>query len=734
MTELTICALTATCPGYGKDSKRWASRSDRHKGLLAASYKALWRCRRQALEVFHALAPAQKPPFAFVGADLLQHHGLLQRLRNSFCVGPENTQAWAISVLLRLMNGLSPADDLSAKNVHRVMRILLRATSNAAWEKSDRQPATTLDRLICAELDAITSSAAMPETGNNAGANVWCLRSKQTFRRISFALRFSKRYSAFTTLQQDRLAASPQGMKASDFIFYCLALSQALSAKHSPSQGIQVVRENLGLHLKELFGQDDSQWQPSLVWTVIKLVLALKFLLSGEPEKALAADCEQFVALCGLWLHAPAWLRSPASSSSSSLASKCSQPHQHGCADFDPDKLRMLAARAQHLMWGVSWAGTPCIETGQARAERQDSEDYKRTCQAVSQLWDGCHRVDVANLQRISLALYRSAMVISLHGTGPDHQALICRTRSLWVSVNHCFQLRDAAVGFSQELTDVLGRFVFSINQCPKTGLKGQLQTEPSIANVLLLEATTGLFAQQYWQDLVAQVADRHAELSQSGSVHEMLAAGLRLLPQPGCLLDHMGMVAEQSEGEAYGYTPATRDCVDEVLIELRMLAEGARVLGVPKIESMARVMTSMYRAVLLNPQLLSEQGTLPLLARAHRRLGFMLDQAAAWQPVDGGADILDRLCTWVDRHVHGVGYGFIIEPESEAGSGALPDAKQGVAEHTNAWQDCRRYNQRLRGLLEKSADLEQTRVLLLELLKGQNAVIKRYLSYERHR
>jgi hypothetical protein len=111
-----------------------------------------------------------------------------------------------------------------------------------------------------------------------------------------------------------------------------------------------------------------------------------------------------------------------------------------------------------------------------------------------------------------------------------------------------------------------------------------------------------------------------------------------------------------------------------------------------------------------------------------------MLDQAAAWQPVDGGADILDRLCTWVDRHVHGVGYEFIREPEPEAGPGILPEAKHSVAEHTNAWQDCRRYNQRLRGLLEKSADLEQARVLLLELLKGQNAVIKRYLSYERHR
>jgi hypothetical protein len=732
MTDLTTCALTATCPVSGTDSNTWTSRSDSHNGLLAASYKALWRCRRQVLEVFHAMAPAQKPPFAFVGADLLQHHGLLQSLRNSFCVGPENTQAWAISVLLRLMNGLSPADDLSAKNVHRVMRILLRATSNAAWEKSDGQPATTLDRLICAEIDAITSSAAMPETGSKAGANVWCLRAKQAFRRISFALRFSKRYSAFITLQQDRLAAPTQGMEAPDFIFYCLALNQALSAKHSPSQGIQVVRENLGLHLKELFGQEDSQWQPSLVWAVIKLVLALKFLLSGAPEKALSADCEKFVALCGLWLHAPAWLRSSALSSSS--ASECSQPHQHACADFDPEKLRMLAARAQHLIWGVCCADTQCIGTGPARPERQDSEDYKRTCQAVSQLWDGCHRADVANLQRISLALYRSAIVISLHGTGPDHQALICRTRSLWVSVNHCFQLRDAAVGFSQELTELLGRFVLSINQCAKTCLPGQLQTEPSIANVLLLEATTGLFAQQYWQDLVAQVADRHTELSQSGSVHEMLAAGLRLLPQPGCLLDDLRMVVGQSGGEAYGYNPATRDCLDEVLIELRMLAEGARVLGVPKIESMARVMTSMYRAVLLNPQLLSVQGTLPLLARAHRRLGYMLDQAAAWQPVDGGADILDRLCTWVDRHVHGVGYGLIMEPESEAGPGALPDAKQGVAEHTNAWQDCRRYNQRLRGLLEKSADLEQARVLLLELLKGQNAVIKRYLSYERHR
>lgn len=733
MTDLTMRALTATCPGCGTDSKRWNSRSAMQNGLLAASHKALWRCRRQLLEVFHSVAPAQKPPFAFVGADLLQHQGLLQSLRNSFCVGPGNTQAWAVSVLLRLMNRLSPTDDLPAENLHRVMRILLRATSNSAREQSDGRPVTTLDQLICAEIDAITLAAAMPETGSKAGANVWCLRSKQTFRRISFALCFSKRFSAFTALQQDRLAAPVQGREASEFIFYCLALNQALSAEHPPSQGIQIVRENLSLHFKELFGHESSQWQPSRLWTVIKLVLTLKFLLAGTPDKALSADCEQFVALCGLWLHTPAWLRSSASSSSS--ASECSQkPQSHACADLEPDKLRMLAGRAQHLIWGVCYADTQCIETGQARAEHQDSEDYKRTCQAVSQLWDGCHRADVANLQKISLALYRSAIVISLYGTGPDHQALICRTRSLWVSVNHCFQLRGAAVGFSQELTGLLDKFVLYVNQCAKTWLPGQLQTAPSIANVLLLEATTGLFAQQYWQDLVAQVADRHTELSQSGSVHEMLAAGLRLLPQPGCLLDDMRMVVGQTGGEAYGYLAATRDCLDEVLVELRMLAEGARVLGVPKIESMARVMTSMYRALLLNPQLLSVQGTWQLLARAHRRLGYMLDQAAAWQPVDGGADILDRLCTWVEHHVHGVGYGFMIETEPEAGPGTLPAAKQGVAEHSNAWQDCRRYNQRLRGLLEKSADLEQTRVLLLELLKGQNAVIKRYLSYERHR
>lgn len=731
----------------------------RHNELLTAAYDALQRCRSELLDVL-VTTLMQYDPETGISADTCQlYQERLVSLAGSFCFAPRNTRAWAAKMLSEFFDAFLQADTVNTDTVpsvilcvdtrQRALRILLRMRSGTQDD--------ALNSLLCTCVGDIIITAGAPDTGTDAGAAVWLKKAQKVFQRLRHALLFSRLYERFRTRQTRAMDTSPD---ACDFLRQCIALRQALSGEDDLSQLVRSLNRNLGetlyktLHdtfhetvhdipetppqgniwnlphqsadkiLNEnpdvMMTRETRLLQENL-WCLIRLVAVFRFMAPCMPQIVAREECERLIALCGLCLH---------------------PSHIAGSTESSDSRLLELADIAQRLAWGVPCQGwkRPSDTSGRIDmgTNRCGAEDLREACHAIEQTWAAHKRPhnglrEEHDLQELSLVLYRSAVIISLQGVDVAHQGLVCRIKSLWVSVNHCLQLGENAGDFLQELTTVLRAFVADIRHISPADLSDHNLCRPLLIRILLMEASVGLYAKQYWEDMLIRASDSGLTLSKAGTVHEMLASGLRLLPRPQRLLGGLHEMAAQTDIAACGYPADTRDLLDEAMIELRMLAQGARVLGVPKVESLARIMMTVYQALLVNPGLLSEPGSCQLLVRAHRRLCFLLDQAAAWQPVTDGADILDRLCAWLDQRVDGVDY--FSKSQSR---GRMPD--EGLTDHYNiaegmhAWQDCRRYNQRLRRLLKTSEDLEPARVLLLELLRGQGAVIRRYLSYERHR
>lgn len=747
--------------------------------LLAAALGALQRCRRELLDVLITTLLRSDSETGISAGTCQLYQERLRWLAGSFCFAPRNARAWAAKTLSEFFDTLLQADTVNTDAVpsailcidtrQRALRILLRIRG---WTPGD-----ALNSLLCACVDDIIITAGAPDTGTDAGAAVWLKKAQKVFQRLRPALLFSRCYAGFLTHQTRVMDTNPDPC---DFLRQCIALRQALSGEQDLSQLVRSLNKSLGETLykalndafhetvhetvQETFhetGHDISKISPQRsvgnltqqsadevlnknpdvmmtreiglsqesLWLLIRLAAVFSFMVPCMPQIVAREKCERLITLCGLCLHSS---------------------HIVGSTESSDSRLLDLVDIAQRLAWGV-----PCQDRKRPSdtsdrinmdTDGGGAEDLRDACHAIEQTWaahershKGSHKRshkglrEEHDLQDLSLVLYRSAVIISLQGVDVTHQGLVCRIKSLWVSVNHCLQLGENACDFLQELTTVLRAFLADIRQVSQAHLPDPNLCRPLLIRILLMEARVGLHAQQYWEGMLIRASDSGLTLSKAGTVHEMLASGLHLLPRPQRLLGSLHEMAAQTDIAACGYPADTRDLLDEVMIELRMLAQGARVLGVPKVESLARIMIAVYQALLVNPVLLSEPGTCQLLVRAHRRLCFLLDQAAAWQAVTDGADILDRLCAWLDQRMDGVDY--FSKPQSR---GRMPDVgltdHYNIAEDTHAWQDCRRYNQRLRRLLKTSEDLEPARVLLLELLRGQSAVIRRYLSYERHR
>ncbi|MAO40234.1 MAG: hypothetical protein CMK70_08420 [Pseudohongiella sp.] len=210
-------------------------------------------------------------------------------------------------------------------------------------------------------------------------------------------------------------------------------------------------------------------------------------------------------------------------------------------------------------------------------------------------------------------------------------------------------------------------------------------------------------------------LASTGADLALSQTEQLELASNLHWLPQSRDWAT--GLSAEQADLDFF---------VEELGRELNTVCEAAARLEIAPLGSLSLVLLQFYRAVQLQPALLNQTDVRRPLIIAQHQLCKMLDRVAAWQQADPVGRLVERLyrllepgaINSVDQRASGRQWAPYSVHESE------PQAAQG-------WAELDAGNQRLRRLLNSSADTAGLKPVLLELLKTQRDTIKRHLAYQ---
>lgn len=203
------------------------------------------------------------------------------------------------------------------------------------------------------------------------------------------------------------------------------------------------------------------------------------------------------------------------------------------------------------------------------------------------------------------------------------------------------------------------------------------------------------------------------------GLEHQILAAGLHQLPKPdGIVSALLGDIRQSGTS------------LSEISHELQLLTEGASRLGVMRVESLSRLMQDCYLLLSREPERLQQQKKLRLvLGRAHRVLCRLLDQAAAWRPLDE-----PHLEIAAQKSIHEL---FMLFPQARQGSPA--SETESLTEHlpinpsesAAEWKHCQSINTRLRQILRQRGNINEYRSLMTELLREQHTLMAKYLPYQ---
>ncbi|MEX2335518.1 MAG: hypothetical protein WD600_14750, partial [Pseudohongiella sp.] len=306
----------------------------------------------------------------------------------------------------------------------------------------------------------------------------------------------------------------------------------------------------------------------------------------------------------------------------------------------------------------------------------------------------------------VSLRLYR--LLVSLRMLGGGFGKLPLDTTEVWslarwqvlivslhACANHCLQQSGARPEDEVSVIALLRRLAGLVDTRDAASVTDMLHKS------LMLAARLGIRAQQHWQKLTLDLDAVHQDFA-GYSVQHVLAAELNCLP-------HMAVAATD-----------TQSVPQDVLRDLRLLLKGARILNVQRIESFVLVLSDVYQTILAEPGFADSADLRRALPRAHRRLCGMLDQAAAWQSPGNARRMINTLYECLDRW---------------RGSTGMNKPQVGVNERSPAaendpWHLCLATNRRLRKLLRRQEDLDSIRVLLLELLRSQEDLIRRQAAY----
>lgn len=261
----------------------------------------------------------------------------------------------------------------------------------------------------------------------------------------------------------------------------------------------------------------------------------------------------------------------------------------------------------------------------------------------------------------------------------------------LYECICHGVQQSDA---LTADDIKVLTNVVQGLQRCPE---RGQQPSDSELMNLAALEITV-------YRRLQAG----------SDLEHQVLAAGLNRLPRPESIVP-----------ELMRDIPQSGTVLSEITHELMLLTEGARQLGVVTVESLARLLLDCYQHIAARPELLQRKTLRLAVGRAHRVLCRLLDQAAAWLPLDqgGGGQTLSAVID--DLFVH---FDYSAQPSTAVTAiGAVTGTDCGHA----AWVRCQSLNRRLRQLTRRADNLSAYRSLMAELLNEQQSVMAPHLPYQ---
>jgi hypothetical protein len=220
------------------------------------------------------------------------------------------------------------------------------------------------------------------------------------------------------------------------------------------------------------------------------------------------------------------------------------------------------------------------------------------------------------------------------------------------------------------------------------------------------------LSAQQYRMAQVIPVAPGAGESGAQGvrepfrqrqaGVIDQLSGGMTRLPDPAALFRAL---------ESDGATSERTALVDSVARELAVLEEGARMLGVSRIEALAAVLRSVYRQIGREG---GQEGAAPdrdyllALRRGHAGLLHRLDQAAAWQTISRPQPVIEYLYRFLEARQSGWTCDGLSVP-----------------------QRCLAINRRLQALLESAApeSVARDRYTLMATLMNDQARLLRTLT-----
>ena len=271
---------------------------------------------------------------------------------------------------------------------------------------------------------------------------------------------------------------------------------------------------------------------------------------------------------------------------------------------------------------------------------------------------------------------------------------------SLYASTQHCVQQSVVTAEDQNRLLELLRRL-------PRRLMPESVPEDKDLVPAaVLLAARLGLRAQRHWQRLTLTL-DAVQQDFVDVSVQRVLAAQLHYLPRMG---------AGSGDG---GHRALPQD----VLCDLRLLLKGARILNVPRIESLVLVMIEIYQLILDEPAFGRAPDIAKVLPRAHRSLSRMLDQAAAWQAPGNARRVINSLYGCLER--------WRGDGNTATACGVFASVSERPAgQRDDSWQMCLTTNRRLRKLLRHQEDLEMIRALLLELLRSQEELIRRQTDY----
>lgn len=570
-------------------------------------------------------------------------------------------------------------------------RLLLRRVWQCRESVQQRTPAERLKQLLAERVrSAIDSLRVLPESPDSQQA--WLRRTLDTAVAIVNGARF--------LADVPDTALHPPPHTARGLVRWLCALDSWFAADASDSHVPPVFGRELERSVGRCQVLRQELWQLQLLAGALLALESMGRDLNADKGLRYRGHCRALIK----------------------AATRAQQQWSHGAADADR-QIRKVMRHALLLSSGDGQDDVGCSDstplTALTALPVAALTPLQQRLSAISGELSAGNPDTAADWAALSLRLYRLLVCLRMLGGGFVDSSLGHAQRnelqqwqmlvaSLHGSANLCVQYSVVQHQDEACLLDLLRRL---------TGiLQHDGEAAPDDPDLLLMAALMaarlGLRAQRHWQQLTLDLDAVQQDFA-GMPVQHVLAAELHFLPAMGA----------PATAVATGVTVLPQD----TLRDLRLLLKGARILNVQRIESLTLVMIDVYQEILASPVFAEAADISKALPRAHRSLCRMLDQAAAWQTPGDARRMINTLYACLERWR---GDKLLNKTPLSAAPVMAAVNECPPGQHNDHWRGCLATNRRLRKLVRHQEDLDSIRVLLLELLRSQEDLIRRQADY----